>query len=157
VHDAHAAQAARRRRAHEFRHLLRCLPPVHAVQVEAVLYHPVAAPQPAQHLARHAIAQVGEFDAGVECVIHRHRAGDALGEDGALVAPGLRRHRRRGRVAQQLAARLGERLDAGKCPAQRFAVVGVRHSAPQAACRSRNFSASSAAMQPVAALVTAWR
>ena len=84
--------------------LLRRLHPVHAVQVQGVLHHPVAASQAPQYLARYAIAQVGELDAGVERVVHRQRARHAFGEHRTLVAPRLGRHRRRGGPVQRLAA-----------------------------------------------------
>ena len=55
------------------------------------------------------------------------------------------------------AARARQRPDPRQGLAQRLEIVGVGQGKPQAAAWSRYFSASSAAMQPVAALVTAWR
>jgi hypothetical protein len=52
VHDAQAALAGGQRFGNELRHLLVCLMPVHAMQVDMTLDAPATAPQVAQHGAR---------------------------------------------------------------------------------------------------------
>src|SRR5260221_156511 len=88
VDDAHAAEAplpavAQKLGDADGRHV-----PVHAVQIELVFNHPVAAPQLPQHVATQACAEIGELIAGVERVVQAQRS-KRLREDGALVAQAL--------------------------------------------------------------------
>ena len=93
VHDAHAAATAPAAMAQEFGDADGSHVPVHAVQVELGFYHPVSAPEPAQHLALQPFAQVGELVAGIERVVHGEGSGKRLGERRALIAQPLPRHR----------------------------------------------------------------
>ncbi len=101
MHDAHAAQAARQAVRQEFGDDRGRLVAGQPVQVDAVLDRPVAAAQLAQHLARHALAQVAERLAGLERFVGRERAAQAFGERRGLVAPALMRDGRGRRALQR--------------------------------------------------------
>src|SRR6185436_17503350 len=149
VHDAHAAPAAHEAMVEEFDQHRSRLVAVQPVQVDAVLDRPVAAAQLAQRLVRHALAQIAQFLARLECFLDRKQACQAFRKGCGLVAPALLRHRRRRGRLHRYAFRALEWLDVGNGLAE-----FILHAQP---IPSRNFSASSAAMQPVPALVTAWR
>ena len=70
MHDAYAAQAARGALVQESGDRDRRLVPVQAVQVDAVLDRPVAAPQLSQNLALEPGAQVGLL-ADIERIVDR--------------------------------------------------------------------------------------
>ena len=133
------------------------------MQIEVVLDHPVAAPQAAQDLAREPVAQKDELFSRLERVLERDRSLERFGQGGALVAPALLRNRRRRRASQCPAPYRRDRLHV-RHGAPEILIVdfgrlahGRHRSIPYPARLSRYFSASSAAMQPLDALVTAWR
>ncbi len=126
------------------------------VQVEVVLNHPVRALELPQDVARQSRAQVGRVVLDLGVVVE----GEAreLGEDGLLVLAPLGGNRRRGNAVRLDAIGRRDRRHV----AHRLAKHVISRLMPRASrlCHprfSRYLSASSAAMHPVPALVTAWR
>src|SRR5439155_444051 len=66
VNDPHAADAPRRAALQKARDAERRLDAIHAVKIQAVFDHPMAAAQLAQHLARQAFAQEAQPPARIE-------------------------------------------------------------------------------------------
>ena len=136
----------------------------HAVQVELVLHHPVTAPQLAQHLPRQAVAEERRLLAGLERALRRRaRAIAALGERRVLVEQRLdgdaespaRRRAWRGGSAQRHRVAHRRAEERGVVVVRRWRDRRTLHGATFPQRLSRYFSASSAAMQPEPALVTA--
>src|SRR5688572_31874590 len=84
---------------------------VHAVEVELILDHPVAAAQLSQDLARKPFAQENELFARIDRVVDGARAVQRFLERGALVAARLARLGRRRRAPRLGAPRRPQRLD----------------------------------------------
>ena len=124
-----------------------------AVQVELVLHHPAAAAQVAQHRARQAGAHEGRLVAALQAQVERFGR-EGFRQRRRLVLPALDRFRRRRR--RFVVNLIGDdRLCSGNRLAKQCALLLGRRAPALHPRLSRYFSASSAAMQPVPALVTA--
>src|SRR5882672_932878 len=73
MHDAYAAHAPMPAMPEEIRNADRRRVAVHAVQVELIFDHPVAAAELPQHVAAQSFAEVGECLAGVQGVVGTDR------------------------------------------------------------------------------------
>src|SRR6266513_1346959 len=127
VNDPHAADAPRHAASQKARDAERRLDAIHAVKIQAVFDHPMAAAQLAQHLARQALAQEGQLLARIDRVVQRDRAGEGFGEGRTLVALALAWQRRRRVRPQHDAARFGERGYAGNRLAELLVVRRRAH------------------------------
>src|SRR6266853_1089159 len=171
---ADAAQSALEASAKKFREQRPGLLPVEPVQIDNILHDPVPPPQLAQHIAGEAGSQVGWLFPGLDRLIPGRGAGQTFEErvmsvEQRLNRDGRRRlglgpHPRRGFEGCCIPNRVAKQggFVVGKSATRAFAhgfVVGATPEAGRGAQRrpSRYFSASSAAMQPLPALVTACR
>src|SRR5689334_5120917 len=84
---------------------------IHAVEVELILHHPMAAAQLAQHIAAHSLAEIGERFAGIQRVVRAERA-ERFDERRALVADSLLRYRKR-TLGLEVLSPMSERLGVG--------------------------------------------
>src|SRR5258708_26920857 len=150
VHDAHAPQSQAPAFGEELRRRGGRLLGGEAMQVEIVLDHPVRAPELAQDLARQSGAKVRGI--ALDLCIVVQRCSRELVQHRALILETLGGNRR-GRAAIGLdAVGRGDGPSVFHGIAKDAVLVALLH-----ARLSRYLSASSAAMQPVPALVTAWR
>ena len=182
--DAHAPQPLARALRQKLAQQLPCVDRVEPVQVQLVLDEPVPAAQFPEDMGADAGAHEAQLLTGLEIAARRDGV-QALAQRRLLVTPRLQRQRVRPLELVQDPARLAQRGHVAHRRAEEFrfaadlrawrlrsrsgfrrllrepvhdlAFASFGRKAQISPRLSRNFCASSAAMHPVPALVTAWR